>query len=92
MSRRDDVDQAEYVMISLDTYHDHRTAYGFGVTASGVRLDRYYASDDEDNYDTGFDPVWAAQTSVARRRLDGGAVDSVFPAPLPRRRRRWSGA
>jgi hypothetical protein len=64
MSRRDDVEQAEYVMISLDTYHDLRTAYAFGVTASGVRVDRYYPSDDENNYDSGFDPVWDAAASI----------------------------
>src|SRR5262249_15423322 len=38
MSRRDDGDQADYIQIELDTYLDHRTAYMFGVTASGVRL------------------------------------------------------
>ena len=32
--------------MSLDTYLDRRTSSTFGVTAAGVRLDRYYASDD----------------------------------------------
>jgi len=63
MGRRDAVkDQAEYLLVSLDTFHDRRTAYAFGVTANGVRLDRYYPQDDENNFDEGYDPVWQAKT------------------------------
>jgi hypothetical protein len=65
LGRRDVVkDTAEYFMVSLDTYHDRRTAYAFGVSATGVRLDRYYPQDDEDSFDEGFDPVWQAKTSM----------------------------
>src|SRR5688572_8385357 len=49
MGRRDNVDQAEYLMVSLDTYLDRTTAYSFGVSASGVRLDQYHPSDTENN-------------------------------------------
>jgi hypothetical protein len=62
LGRRDAGNQAENIQISLDTYLDRRTAYTFGVTASGVRLDYYYASDDEDNGDDTFEPVWEART------------------------------
>ena len=34
ISRRDNGSQAERLLVSLDTYHDRRTAYTFGVTAS----------------------------------------------------------
>lgn len=64
LGRRDEVDQAEYVLVSLDTYLDRRTAYCFGVTASGVRLDHYHAADTENDTDEGFDPVWQARTQV----------------------------
>ena len=47
LGRRDEGEQAERLLVSLDTYLDRRTASTFGVTASGVRLDHYYASDDE---------------------------------------------
>jgi hypothetical protein len=63
LGRRDDVGQSEYIIVALDTYLDHRTAYGFGVTASGVRLDRFYPADAEDFDDTS-DPVWEARTRV----------------------------
>ena len=65
LGRRDGVEgQAEYLMVSLDTFHDRLTAYGFGVTATGVRLDRFYASDNEGNSDEGFDPVWQAKANI----------------------------
>ena len=64
MSRRDEVDQADYIRISLDTYLDRRTAYSFGVTASGVRLDHYHPSDSETNIDEGFEPVWEARVFI----------------------------
>ncbi len=64
LGRRDVGDQAEHVIVSLDTYHDRRTAYTFGVTASGVRLDRFHREDQEEGADTGFDPVWTAHTEV----------------------------
>src|SRR5688572_15056754 len=56
MSRRDQGGQAEYLQVELDTYLDRRTAYMFGVTASGVRLDHYHSTDNEDNSDSEFDP------------------------------------
>jgi uncharacterized protein DUF5916 len=64
MSRRDDGDQAEYIQIELDTFLDRRTAYMFGVTASGVRLDHFHPSDNETDVDTQFDPVWEARTNI----------------------------
>jgi len=65
LGRRDNVDQAEHILISFDTFLDRRTAVVFGVTAAGVRIERYHASDNEDSFDAGFDPVWRAQTSVS---------------------------
>ena len=65
MGRRDDVEAlAEHLLVSFDTFHDRRTAYAFGVSANGVRLDRFYPGDDEAVFDEGFDPVWRARTSV----------------------------
>ncbi|MBV9773876.1 MAG: carbohydrate binding family 9 domain-containing protein [Gemmatimonadetes bacterium] len=61
VSRRDNGSQAEHLWISLDTYHDRRTAYSFGVTASGTRMDWYHPRDDETDIDLSFDPVWEAR-------------------------------
>jgi hypothetical protein len=64
LGRRDTaVDQAEHILVSLDTFFDRRTAAVFGVTAAGVRIDRFHSSDNEGSFDSGFDPVWDAQVA-----------------------------
>ncbi len=64
LSRRDNTAQAEHLWVSFDTYHDHRTAYSFGITASGVRMDWYHAGDNEYNIDVTFDPVWEGKAVI----------------------------
>jgi hypothetical protein len=64
LGRRDAGDLAEYILVSLDTYLDRRTAFSFGVTASGVRLDHFHRSDSERDIDRGFNPVWEARVSI----------------------------
>jgi hypothetical protein len=65
LGRRDEgTAQSEHIIVSLDTLFDRRTAYSFGVTASGVRIDRYYGSDNHETFDSTFDPVWQARTSI----------------------------
>lgn len=75
LGRRDSAEQAEHFLVSFDTFLDRRTAVTFGVTASGVRLDRYHASDNEHG-DSGFDPVWKAETS---RDADGWTAELWIP-------------
>ena len=62
MSRRDDGDQAEYIQIELDTYLDRRTAYMFGVTASGVRLDHFHPTKQVLRLTT---PMWRPTNPIA---------------------------
>ena len=64
VARRDNETAAETFYVSLDTYRDRRTAYSFGVTPAGVRLDFFHPGDNMDNTDSEFDPVWEARTSV----------------------------
>jgi hypothetical protein len=64
LGRRDNVGQAEHILVAFDTFLDRRTAVVFGVTAAGVRLDRFHATDNEESFDDGFDPVWEARTNV----------------------------
>ncbi|MCB9473931.1 MAG: carbohydrate binding family 9 domain-containing protein [Candidatus Delongbacteria bacterium] len=64
MSPRDDMGQTQSFFISLDTYHDRRTAYTFGVTAAGVQVDFYHPRDEEFFQILTWDPVWEVRTSV----------------------------
>jgi hypothetical protein len=64
VTRRDREGSSEQLIVSLDTYHDRRTAYSFGVTAAGVRVDYLHAGDAQSNRDYLFDPVWEAETHV----------------------------
>ncbi len=64
LERRDNQGPAEQFIVSIDSYHDRRTGFGFGVNTSGVRFDRYYPEDSEGSADYSFNPVWHAHTSV----------------------------
>ena len=76
LSRRDDGDQIESLQIELDTYLDNRTAYAYGVTAAGVRLDHFHPTDNEGDEDTEYDPVWQARTE---RTDDGWTAELWLP-------------
>jgi hypothetical protein len=56
---------AEVFTVSLDPYHDRRTAYSFSVSSGGVRGDAYLPQDSEDSgRELQYDPVWSARTRV----------------------------
>ncbi len=76
LGRRDIVDQAERILVSLDTFLDRRTSVVFGVTAGGVRLDRFHASDTEESFDATYDLVWDTAT---RLDDDGWTVEIWIP-------------
>ncbi len=62
MGRRDDF-PGDWMEINIDSYHDHRNAFSFTVSASGVRGDEF-ASNDGQNWDGNFNPVWFAKTHI----------------------------
>ena len=76
VSRRDNISQAEHIWISIASYRDRRTAYSFGVTASGVRGDWYHPVDSETNIDLSFDPVWEA---AANQTSEGWTAEMRIP-------------
>ncbi len=71
VQRRDNDDDSDIVYVGLDTFHDHRNAYYFGVTAAGVQVDGTFSNEDV-NDDT-WDGVW--ESAVAR-------VDSGWTAEM----------
>ena len=62
MTRRDDIDGDE-VGIGFDSYFDQRTAFGFSVSAAGVKGD-IVITDDGNNEDETFDPIWYVKTAL----------------------------
>lgn len=66
LGRRDNY-SGDDVIVALDSYHDQRTAFGFGVNAAGVKWDGVTANDVA-NWDATWDPVWDVSTAAD----DGG--------------------
>ncbi len=50
--------------VMLDTRHDHRTAFVFGVSPEGERGDARVANDNRSSFDPSWDPVWTARTRI----------------------------
>src|SRR5262245_1241424 len=65
ITRRDGDSDAEVFTVSLDPYHDRRTAYSFSISSGGVRGDAYLPQDSEDSgRELQYDPVWSARARV----------------------------
>ena len=62
MTRRDDTEGDE-VSVALDSYFDQRTAFGFTVSAAGVKGDLMWI-DDGLTEDDSFDPIWYVKTGI----------------------------
>jgi hypothetical protein len=62
MSRRDGF-EGDWVEINIDSYFDKRTAFSFTSSVSGVKGDEYVSNNGE-NWDTGWDPIWYMKTSI----------------------------
>jgi len=63
LGRRDAGVPSDLFYLSIDSYHDHRTAFRFGVNPSGVRSD-WIATNDSDNEDYSWDPVWEVAARI----------------------------
>ncbi|TFH39084.1 MAG: hydrolase, partial [Bacteroidia bacterium] len=62
MSRRDNGD-GDMVFVVLDSYHDLRTGFIFGVSSAGVRFDMIMANDGQSE-DPSWDPIWMAKSKI----------------------------
>jgi hypothetical protein len=62
LGRRDmRLGDSDWFGVMLDSYHDHRTAFGFDVNPAGVQRDEVKTIEDDDN---SWDAVWRVATSV----------------------------
>ncbi|HUX58895.1 MAG TPA: DUF5916 domain-containing protein [Bacteroidales bacterium] len=62
LTRRDEVD-GDLVAIILDSFHDLRTGFTFGVSSAGVKYDIMFTNDGQ-NEDESWDPNWWVKTSI----------------------------
>jgi hypothetical protein len=74
LTRRDQAD-GDLVGIFLDSFHDQRTAFLFGVSSSGVKYDQIFTNDDG-NGDSSWDPNWWVKTSINK---DGWVAEMKIP-------------
>src|SRR6186997_661612 len=76
LGRRDSsLSGSDWFVVTLDSYHDHLTAYRFAVNPSGVRRDEKISNSDDD--DESWDPVWEASAS-----RDAGGWTAEMRIPL----------
>lgn len=75
LSRRDQEVYSDWVYIALDSYHDRRTAFTFGINPKGVKIDLLLYDDTND--DESWDAIWDASA-----RQDSLGWTAEFRIPL----------
>ncbi len=65
LARRDERPHSDWVDVVIDSYHDRRTAFRFGVNPAGVKSDGYMY--DDTNEDDSWDAVWEVATRTDDR-------------------------
>ena len=61
LERRDSFTSSDMIWLFIDSYHDRRTGYEFGVNAAGVKMDATIYNDG--NEDFAWDGVWDVATA-----------------------------
>jgi len=79
LERRDSFTSSDMTWLFIDSYHDRRTGFEFGVNAAGVKLDA--AIFDDGNEDFAWDAVWDVAT-----RIDSLGWTSEYRIPLSQMR------
>jgi hypothetical protein len=73
-TRRDTSSPSDWIRVMIDSFHDKRTAFEFGVNPAGVKEDTYWHGDSIE--DRGWDAVW--DVAVARE-TDGWRAEFRIP-------------
>jgi hypothetical protein len=79
LERRDSFTASDMIWIFVDSYHDKRTGFEFGVNAAGVKMDQ--AIYDDGNEDGAWDGVWDVATHI-----DSLGWTAEFKIPLSQMR------
>ena len=86
LGRRDEFNQADWFIASIDSYFDRKTAYNFAVNAAGVQADGIYTGNTgpgggEFDFDTSWNAVWR---SAVRTTSEGWVVEMRIPFTMLR--------
>jgi len=79
LERRDSFTSSDMIWLFVDSYHDRRTGYEFGVNAAGVKTDGAISNDG--NEDFAWDGVWDVAT-----RIDSLGWTAEYRIPLSQMR------
>jgi hypothetical protein len=74
LTRRDEAD-GDLVGIIIDSFHDLRTGFLFGVSSAGVKYDQMFTND-SGNGDSSWDPNWWVKTSINK---EGWVAEMKIP-------------
>jgi hypothetical protein len=74
LTRRDQSD-GDLAGILIDSYHDLRTAFLFGVSSAGVKYDQFWSNDGQ-NQDPSWDPNWWVKTTINK---EGWVAEMKIP-------------
>jgi hypothetical protein len=74
LTRRDEAD-GDLVGIIIDSFHDLRTGFLFGVSSAGVKYDQMFTNDNG-NGDSSWDPNWWVKTSINK---EGWVAEMKIP-------------
>ena len=88
LGRRDEFNQADWFIASIDSYLDRKTAYNFAVNAAGVQADGVYTGNNQGgqpgdgfDFDTSWNAVWR---SAVRSTNEGWIVEMRIPFTMLR--------
>src|SRR6266545_2817406 len=73
-TRRDSSSPSDWIRIFIDSFHDRRSAFEFGVNPAGVKRDVSWSNDT--NEDSGWDAVWDVSVSQG---ADGWRAEFRIP-------------
>ncbi len=80
LGRRDELNRADWFIVSVDSYLDRKTAFVFGVNAAGVQYDAL----DKGGFrgaDASWDAIWTSRVQVTD---DGWSVEMKIPYSMLR--------
>ena len=74
LGRRDDETTSDWCFVEIDSRHDHRSAFSFGVNAAGMQVDGVFV--DDVTYDSSWNAVWQV---AATRDAHGWTAEYRIP-------------